>query len=145
MKSSNFASNFIVSGKNSDQMVLHVPLTCERPYPERKEIFVRSLKRINDDALLADFSDINIDMECRDVNSIVNHYEISLSAIIDEHALLKKICIVDIPINDDIQALKVNRRNKEDILRKNLIVNNFEIDQKSCLAVKMPLMRLRLK
>ena len=35
-----------------------------------------------------------------------------------------------------IQALKVIRRNKEDIWRKNPIVINFQIYQESCLAVK---------
>ena len=39
-------------------------------------------------------------------------------------------------INADIQALKVIRRNKENILRKNPIVINFQIYQESCLAVK---------
>ena len=60
--------------------------------------------------------------------------------ILDKHAPLKKICIVDRPMNDwinaDIQALKVIRRNKEDIWRKNPIVINFQIYQESCLAVK---------
>ena len=39
-------------------------------------------------------------------------------------------------ITTDIQALKVIRRNKEDIWRKNHIVINFQIYQESCLAVK---------
>ena len=56
------------------------------------------------------------------VNSIANHYDNTLSTILDKHAPLKKICIVDRPMNDwmnaDIQALKVIRRNKEDIWRK---------------------------
>ena len=68
---------------------------------------------------------ITIDSECRDVNSIVNHYDNTLSTILDKHAPLKKICIVDRPMNDwinaDIQALKVIRRNKDDIWRKNPI------------------------
>ena len=49
IESSNFASEFIVSDKISDHMTLHASLTCQRTHPERKEIFVRSLKRINDD------------------------------------------------------------------------------------------------
>ena len=56
------------------------------------------------------------------------------------YAPLKKICIVDRHMNDwinaDIQALKVIRRNKEDIWRKNPILINFQIYQESCLAVK---------
>ena len=72
---------------------------------------------------MADLSSINVDSECRDVvNSIVNHYDNTLSTILAEHAPLKKICIVDRPMNDwmkaDIQALKVIRRTKEDIWKK---------------------------
>ena len=89
---------------------------------------------------MADLTGITIDSECRDVNSIVNHYDNTLSTILDKHAPLKKICIVDRPMNDwinaDIQALKIIRRNKEDIWRKNPIVINFQIYQESCLAVK---------
>ena len=139
-ESSNFASEFIVSDKISDHMALHASLTCQPTHPERKEIFVRSLKRINDDALMADLTGITIDSECRDVNSIVSHYDNTLSTIFDKHAPLKKICIVDRPmnywINADIQALKAIRRYKEDIWRKNPIVINFQIYQESCLAVK---------
>ena len=121
-------------------MALHASLTCQRTHPERKEIFVRSLKRINDDALKADLTGITIHSECRDVNSIVNHYDNTLSTILDKHASLKKICIVHRPTNDwikaDIQALIVIRRNKEDTWRKNPIVINFQIYQESSLAVK---------
>ena len=134
-ESSNFASEFIVSDKISDHMALHASLTCQRTHPERKKIFVRSLKRINDDAMMADLTGITIDSECRDVNSIVNHYDNTLSTILDKHAPLKKICVVDRPMNDwinaDIQALKIIRRNKEDIWRKNPIVINFQIYQES--------------
>ena len=80
---------------------------------------------------MADLTGITIDSECRDVNSIVNHYDNTLSTILDKHAPLKKICIVDRPMNNwinaDIQALKVIRRNKENIWRKNPIVINFQI------------------
>ena len=103
-ESSNFASEFIVSDKISDHMALHASLTCQRTHPERKEIFVRSLKRINDEVLMADLTGITIDSECRDVNSIVNHYDNTLSTILDQHAPLKKICIVDRPMNDWINA-----------------------------------------
>ena len=118
-ESSNFASEFIVSDKISDHVALHASLTCQRTHPERKEIVVRSLKRINDDALMADLTGITIDSECRDVNSIVNHYDNTLSTILKKHAPLKNICIVDRPMNDwinaEIQALKVIGLNNEDI------------------------------
>ena len=51
-ESSNLALEFIVSDKTSDHMALHASLTCQHTHPERKEIFVRSPKRINDDALM---------------------------------------------------------------------------------------------
>ena len=125
-ESNNFASEFIVSDKIFDHIVFHASLTCQRTYPERKEMFVRSLKRINDDALIADLTGITIDSKCRDVNPIVNHYDNTLSTILDKHPPLKKICIVDRPmngwINADIHALKVIRCNKEDIWKKNPIV-----------------------
>ena len=50
---------------------------------------MRSLKRINDDALMADLTCINIDSECRDVNTIVNHYDNTLSTTLDKHAPFK--------------------------------------------------------
>ena len=49
---------------------------------------------------MADLTGITIDSECRDVNSIVNHYDNTLSTILDDHAPLKEICIVDRPMND---------------------------------------------
>ena len=91
-ESSNFDSEFIVSNKISDHMALHTSLTCQRTHPERKEIFVRSLKRLSDDALMASLTGITTDSECRDVNSIVNHYDNTLTTILDKHAPLKKIC-----------------------------------------------------
>ena len=39
-----------------DHMALHVSLACERPHPERKEVYVRALCRINNDYLEADLT-----------------------------------------------------------------------------------------
>ena len=86
-ESSNFASEYIVSDKISDHMALHASLTCQRTQPERTEISVRFLKRINDNDLMADLTGITIDSECRDVNSIVNHYDNTLSTISDSMLL----------------------------------------------------------
>ena len=87
----------------------------------------------------ADLSDININLECRDVNYIVNHCNCTLSTILDKHAPLKKICIVDRPLSDwinfAIQTLKASRHSKADIWKKNPVINS-EIYQESGLAVK---------
>ena len=53
---SDFVSNFRVSNKISDYMALHASLTCQRPHPERKKIYVRSLRRINTNELAAGLS-----------------------------------------------------------------------------------------
>ena len=76
--------------KISDHMALHVSLACQRPYPERKDVYVRALRRINNDSLEAC---LNIDIECDDVNVVVAQYDSSLSRLLDKHAPLKKICI----------------------------------------------------
>ena len=81
-------------------MALHVSLACQRPHPERKEVYVRALHRINNDSLEADLAYLNIDIECDDVNIVVTQYDTSLSRLLDKHAPLKKICIVDRPFSD---------------------------------------------
>ena len=139
-ESGDFASNFRVSNKISDHMALQVSLACQRQHPERKEIYVRSLRRIDKDALSAGLSAICVNHECSNVDIVVSQYNEDLSKLLDKHAPQKNIQIVDRPLNDwmndDIQALKAIRRKKEDIWRKNPIVVNFEIYQDSCTAVK---------
>ena len=48
-KDSSGVSNLYVSDFISDHRALHVSLTCSRAHPERKQIEVRSLKRIQCD------------------------------------------------------------------------------------------------
>ena len=121
-ESGDFASNFRVSNKISDHMALHVSLTCQRPHPERKDIYVRSLRRINKDALCAGLSAICVNHECSNVDIVVSQYNEDLSKLLSKHVPHKKIQIVDRPLNDwmndDIQALKAIRRKNEDIWRK---------------------------
>ena len=64
--------------------LLHVSLTCNRVHPERKQIDVRSLKRITCDVLVADLIGVNIDMECIDDNLVVRQYDVSLSSLLDK-------------------------------------------------------------
>ena len=55
----------------SNHRALRVSLTCIRDHSERKQIEVRSLKRIQCDALETDLIGVNIDRECTDVNLVV--------------------------------------------------------------------------
>ena len=93
-------SNVYVSDFICDHRALHVSLTCNRVHPERKQIDVRSLKRITYDALEADLIGVNIDRECTDVNMDVRQYDVSLSSLLDKHATSKRIYVVDRPLND---------------------------------------------
>ena len=66
------ASNSHVSDFICGHRVLHVSLTCNCPHPERKQIYVRSLKRITSDILEVDLFGVNIDRECTDNIVVVN-------------------------------------------------------------------------
>ena len=121
---------FSVANKISDNMALH-DSACQRPHPERKEVYVRALRRINYYSLEADLDCLNIDIECDDVNVVVAQYDTSLSRLLDKHAPLKRICIVDRPLSDwmtdEIRAQKNIRRKHEVIWRKNPLCIHFEI------------------
>ena len=54
-------SNLYVSDFISDHRALYVSLTCSRAYPERKQVEVRSLNRIQCDVLKADLIGVKID------------------------------------------------------------------------------------
>ena len=79
-------SNVYVSDFISDHIALHVSLTCSRAHHERKQIEVRSLKRIQCDVLEADLIGVNFDRECTDVNLVVRQY--------DKHVPSKRIYVV---------------------------------------------------
>ena len=85
-RDSDFASNFSVADKISDHMALHVSLACQRPHPERKEVYVRALRRINNYSLEADLACLNIDIKCDDVNVVVAQNDTFLSRLLDKHA-----------------------------------------------------------
>ena len=99
-KGSSGVPNLYVSDFISDHRALHVSLTCSRAHPERKQIEVRSLKRIQCDVLEADLIGVNIDRECTDVNLVVRQYDASLSSLLDKHAPSKRIYVVERPMND---------------------------------------------
>ena len=106
----------------------------------RKQIDVRSLKRITYDALEADLIGVHIDRECTDVNIVVRQYDASLSSLLDKHAPSKRIYVVDRPMNDwmtdDILVLKALRRKYELLWRKTRLTVHFDMYSESCMAVK---------
>ena len=133
-------SNLYVSDFISDHRALHVSLTCSRAHPERKQIEVRSLKRIQYDVLEAGLICVNIDRECTDVNLVVLQYDASLSSLLDKHTPLKPIYFVERPMNDwmtdDILVLKALRRKYESLWRKTRLTVHFDMYSESCMNVK---------
>ena len=135
-----FLSNIIVSDFISDHRVLHASITCVRAHPLRKQIQVRALRRINDVALNDDLAGIEIDTECGDVNTMAIQYDDCLRKLLDKHAPLKTIQVVERPmndwINDDILALKIIRRKNESLWRRTRLTIHYDLYIESCMAVK---------
>ena len=147
-KDSSGVSNLYVSDFISDHRALHVSLTCSRAHPERKQIEVRSLKRIQCDVLEADLIGVNIDRECTDVNLAVRQYDVSLSSLLDKHTPSKRIYVVDRPMNDwmtdDILVLKALRHKYESLWHKTRLTVHFDMYSESCMTVKKQLERVNL-
>ena len=55
----------------SDYRLFHASLQCIRPHPVRKQIAVRALRRIKDDALAEDLDRFNVDQGCVDVDIMI--------------------------------------------------------------------------
>ena len=109
-KDCNIISEFLVSYFISDHRALHASLQCIRPHPVRKQISVRAIRRIKDDAIVKDLDKFSIDQRCVDVDTMVEMYERFLSELLDKHAPLKKITVVDIPLNCPLNSyLSVER------------------------------------
>ena len=103
----------------SDHRVLHASLQCIRPHPFRKQIAVRALRRIKDDALAEDLDRFNVDQGCVDVDIMIEQYDkydMYLFDVLSKHASKKYIYVLDRPLNewmtDDITTLKAIRRKK---------------------------------
>ena len=113
-KDCNIISDFLVSDFISDHRALHASLQCIRPHPVRKQISVRAIRRIKDDAIVKDLDKFSIDQRCVEVNTMVEMYDRFLSEFLDKHAPLKNITVVDRPLNEwmtnNILALKAIRR-----------------------------------
>ena len=100
-----FASNFRVSNTISDHMALQVSLACQRHHPERKEIYVRSLRRIDKDALSAGLSAICVNHECSNVYLFIQHL---LSALFTNKYALMHMCLRLILLLVNIMRIYLN-------------------------------------
>ena len=140
-KDCNIISDCTVSDFISDHRVLHASLQCIRPHPVRKQITVRALRRIKDDALAEDLDRFYVDQGCVDVDIIIEQCDKYLSDLLDKHDPKSiYIYVVDKPLNewmtDDILKLKAIRKKNELIWRKTRTTINFDIYYDSCKAVK---------
>ena len=50
-------------------------LKCICPHPVRKQISIRSIRRMNDDAIVKDLDKFSFDQRCVDVNTMVEMYD----------------------------------------------------------------------
>ena len=71
---------------------------------------VRALRLIDGERLDSDLASFIVDNECVDVNTVVARYDEFLSSLLNKHAPLKEIDVVERPLNDwmtdNILALK---------------------------------------
>ena len=113
---------------------------CIYPHPVRKQIAVRALCRIKDDALAEDLDKFNVDQGCVDVDIMIEQYKY-LSNMLDKHAPKKNIYVVDMPLNewmtDNILALNAFCR-KNGLIRwqTRTTIINFDIYCDRCKAVE---------
>ena len=61
------------------------------PPSSSKQIAVRALRQMKDDALAEDLDRFNVDQGCVDVDIIIEQYNKYLSNLLDKHALKKNI------------------------------------------------------
>ena len=138
-KECNIISDCTVSDFISDHRVLHASLQCIRSHPVRKQLAVRATRRIKDDTLAEDLNRFNVDQGCVNVDIMIEQYDMYLSDLLDRHAPMKNIYVVDRPLNEwmnnDIISLKAIRRKNLLILRKTRSTTNFDIYYDSCKAV----------
>ena len=98
---------------------------------------------------MLDLDNIDISSECTDVNVLVKQYDDSLSRILDKHAPLKRMYVVERPMNDwitdNILALKKIRRKHESIWRRTRLTIHFDLYKESCKAVKQAIIESKAK
>ena len=78
----------------SDHRVLHASLQCICHHSVRKQITVRALRRIKDDALAEDLDRFNVDHGCVNVDIMIEQYDKYLSDLLDRHAPKKNMCSI---------------------------------------------------
>ena len=79
--------------------------------PCSEQISVRAIRRIKDDAIVKDLDKFSIDQRCVDVDTMVEMYDRFLSELLDKHAPLKKIIIINnnnICLKSNIQTSSVD-------------------------------------
>ena len=135
-KDCNIISDFLVSNCISDHRALHALLQCILSHPVWEQIAVGTIGHIKDDAMVKDLDKFSIDQRCVDVDTMVEMYDRFLSELLDKHAPLKNITVVDRHLNkwmnDDILALKAICHKNELIWQKTCITINFNIYYDSC-------------
>ena len=145
-KDCNMISDCTVSNFIADR-VLHVSLQCIRPDPVRKQIAVRALRLIKDDALAEELDRFKVDQECVHVDIMIEQYDKYLSDLVDRHAPKNNIYVVDRPLNewmaDYILTLKAIRRKNELIWRKTRTTINFDIYYDSCKPAKKAISEIK--
>ena len=101
---------------------------------------VKALRKIDGEMLDSDLASFTVDTECVDVNTVVARYDEFLSSLLNKHAPLKEIDVVERPLNDlmtdNILALKKIRGQREKIWRQSSITINYDLYYESCEAVK---------
>ena len=142
-KDCNIISDCTVSDFISDHRVLHASLQCIRPHPARKQITVRALRRIKDDAIAEDLDRFNVNQVCVDVDIMIEQYDKYLCDLLGQTCYKKHIYVVDRPLNewmtDDMLKLKAIRRKNELFWRKTRTTINFDMYYDSSKAAKKPI------
>ena len=82
-KDCNIISDFLVSDFISNHRALHTSLQCIRPHPVRKQIAVRAIGRLKDDAMVKDLDKFSIYQRCVDVDTMVEMYNRFLSELLE--------------------------------------------------------------
>ena len=101
-KDCNIIKDFVVSDFISDHRTLHASLQCIRPHPVRKQISVGAIRRIKDDSIVKTLDKLlmSIDQRCVPVDTMVEMHDRFLSELLDKHAPLKNIKVVDKRVDD---------------------------------------------
>ena len=80
--------------------MLYASLQCIRPHPVRKQIAVRALCQIKDDALAEDLDRFNVDQGCVNMDIMIEQYDKYLSDLLDRDAPKNNIYVVDRHLNE---------------------------------------------